>query len=98
LAEWCTTDDSYAVGVWFRIQFPAVAEVREKADVLEVRGKMVAVVAIIVGACGIVVQEEVVSEGRYLSASGGDGVGRIVVQHHPAAKTREDEPVGELVL
>lgn len=40
-----------AVGVWFQIELPAVAEVREKADVLEVRGKMVAVVPVVVGAC-----------------------------------------------
>jgi hypothetical protein len=86
-----------AVGVWFHIELPAVAKVGEKADVLEVRRKMVAVVPVVIGACRIVVQEEVVSKSRYLSASGGDGVGCIVVQHHPAAETREDKLVGELV-
>jgi hypothetical protein len=45
-----------AIGVGFRIELPAVAEIREEVDILEVRGEMV---AIVVGAGGVVVQQKV---------------------------------------
>src|SRR5260370_905694 len=63
-----------AVGVWFQIELPAVTEVREQADVLEVCRKMVAVISIVVRARGIDLANTTQAGGDLLTLTPGRSV------------------------